>query len=69
MKNRLFKADMAKAAAKFTRKDKDGIKYLIEKGYVPKEPGEAQVKAVTKFLKTTPSVGPTAIGVFFGGTN
>jgi Sec7-like guanine-nucleotide exchange factor len=43
MQNRLFKSEMAKAASKFNLKAKNGIKYLTDKGYIPKEPYDAHV--------------------------
>ena len=42
---------MAKAAGKFNLKPKSGIKYLVDKGHIPKEPMEAHVKGITNFLK------------------
>ena len=66
MQNRLFKSEMAKAAAKFNLKSKNGIKYLTEKGYIPKEEGEEQVKAISRFLKSTPALSTTSIGEYLG---
>lgn len=67
MKNRLYKAEMAKAAQKFNLKPKNGLKYLTEKGYLPKEPKEEMVKGICKFLKETPALSATSIGEFLGG--
>jgi len=41
MQNRIFKSEMGKAASKFNLKPKNGLKYLMDKGYLPKEAGEA----------------------------
>ena len=57
---------MAKAAGKFNLKPKSGIKYLVDKGHIPKEPMEAHVKGITNFLKNTPSLSATEIGKFLG---
>lgn len=66
MQNRLYKSEMAKAAGKFNLKPKNGIKYLVDKGFLPKEPMEEQVKGITKFLKETPALSTTTIGQFMG---
>ena len=57
---------MAKAAGKFNLKPKNGIKYLSDKGFLPKEPMEDHVKGITKFLKETPALSATIIGQFMG---
>ena len=44
MQNRLYKSEMAKAAGKFNLKPKNGIKYLTDKGFLPKEPLEDHVR-------------------------
>lgn len=66
MQNRIYKSEMAKAASKFNLKPKNGLKYLMDKGYLPKEPKEAQLKGICRFLKGTPAVSATAIGEFLG---
>ena len=67
MQNRLYKSEMNKAAGKFNLKPKNGLKYLTEKGYLPKEPKEEMLKGICKFLKGTPALSATAIGEFLGG--
>ena len=62
MQNRLYKSEMTKAAGKFNLKPKNGLKYLTDKGYLPKEPREAMLQGITKFLKETPALSATAIG-------
>jgi Sec7-like guanine-nucleotide exchange factor len=57
---------MSKAAQKFNLKPKNGLKYLMDKGYLPKEAGEAQHKGIVRFLKSTPALSATAIGEFLG---
>lgn len=64
--NRIFKSEMTKAAGKFNLKPKNGVKYLIDKGYLPKEQNEEQIKGIVKFLKTTPALSATSIGEFLG---
>jgi brefeldin A-inhibited guanine nucleotide-exchange protein len=66
MQNRLYKSEMIKAASKFNLKWKNGLKYLTDKGLLAKEPKEAMLKGITKFLKETPSLSATAIGQFMG---
>jgi brefeldin A-inhibited guanine nucleotide-exchange protein len=66
MQNRLFKSEMAKAAGKFNLKPKNGLKYLTDKGFLPKEPKEAMIRGITRFLKDTPSLSATTIGQFMG---
>jgi brefeldin A-inhibited guanine nucleotide-exchange protein len=58
---------MNKAAQKFNLKPKNGLKYLTDKGYLPKEPKEAMLKGICKFLKGTPALSATKIGEFLGG--
>lgn len=67
MRNRQYKAEMSKAAAKFNLKPKTGLKFLIDKGYLPSEAGEAQAKEIAKFFINTPALSPGAIGAFLGG--
>ena len=67
MRNRKYKAEMSKAAAKFNLKPKQGIKFLTEKGYLPSEPGEEQARGIAKFFLSTPSLNAAAIGAFLGG--
>lgn len=57
---------MAKAAGKFNLKPKSGLKYLTDKGYLPKEPHEEMVKGIVKFFKETPALSATTIGQFMG---
>lgn len=57
---------MHKAASKFNLKPKNGLSYLTDKGYIPKEPREAMIKGICKFLKETSSLSATAIGQFLG---
>jgi len=66
MQNRIYKSEMTKAASKFNLKPKNGLKYLMDKGYLTKEAGEAQLKGICSFLKTTPALSATAIGDFLG---
>lgn len=66
MQNRLYKSEMAKAAGKFNLKPKNGIKYLTDKGFLPKEPLEDHVRGITKFLKETPALSATIIGQYMG---
>lgn len=62
----MFKQEMKKAADKFNLKAKNGIKFLIDHGHIPAEPGEEQSMGIAKFLRNTPSLSPTAIGAFLG---
>mmetsp|Transcript_7302 Transcript_7302/g.12330 ORF Transcript_7302/g.12330 Transcript_7302/m.12330 type:complete len:148 (+) Transcript_7302:2409-2852(+) len=57
---------MTKAAGKFNLKPKNGLKYLTDKGYLPKEPREAMLAGICKFFKETQSLNSTAIGQFLG---
>jgi Sec7-like guanine-nucleotide exchange factor len=57
---------MEKAASKFNIKPKNGLKFLMDKGYLPSESGEVQFKAISKFLKTTQALSATSIGEFLG---
>mmetsp|Transcript_20573 Transcript_20573/g.31361 ORF Transcript_20573/g.31361 Transcript_20573/m.31361 type:complete len:95 (+) Transcript_20573:1483-1767(+) len=66
LKNRIFKQEMVKAAEKFNLKPKNGIKYLTDKGYLKEEPRSEYLAGISKFLKETPALSPTAIGQFLG---
>jgi Sec7-like guanine-nucleotide exchange factor len=57
---------MNKAASKFNLKPKNGLKYLVDKGYLVKEPKEEMLKGICKFLKETPALSATSIGQFLG---
>lgn len=57
---------MVKASIKFNLKPKNGITYLIQKGFIQKEPLEAQVLGIVDFLKSTGSLDKTKIGEYLG---
>ena len=56
------------AAAKFNLKPKNGIAFLTKNKLVPdpEQEYEAHVKAIVRFLKTTPTLDKTVIGEFIG---
>lgn len=66
IQNRIYKQEMEKAANKFNLKPKNGLKYLTDKGYLPKEPREEMIKGICKFFKETPALSATAIGQYLG---
>mmetsp|Transcript_22234 Transcript_22234/g.16664 ORF Transcript_22234/g.16664 Transcript_22234/m.16664 type:complete len:191 (+) Transcript_22234:1417-1989(+) len=47
-------------------KPKNGINYLISKGFIAKEPREQMVADIVKFLFTTPTLNKTQIGDYLG---
>jgi len=57
---------MFKAAIKFNIKPKNGVNYLIQKGFIPKEPQEETVKGIVNFLFSTPNLDKTSIGDYLG---
>lgn len=57
---------MLKASIKFNLKPKNGINYLISKGFIVKEPEERQISDVVNFLKTTATLDKTKIGEYLG---
>ena len=70
MRNREFNEEMKKAADKFNLKPKNGIKFLIERGHLPSEPGEEQAKGIAKFfLSKTPNLSAKEVGAYLGGEN
>ena len=58
---------MTKAAEKFNLKPKNGLKYLVDKGYIKAESGEERLKGICNFLKNTPALSVTEIGIYVGG--
>lgn len=61
-KNKLFKASISKAVAKFNIKPAIGIKFLIESGHA----GSGSPQDLASFLKFTPGIDKTMMGEFFG---
>lgn len=57
---------MLKASIKFNLKPKNGIQYLISKGFIAKDPIDQQVKDIVQFLKGTSSLDKTKIGEYLG---
>lgn len=58
---------MGKAALKFNFKPKNGIAHLVSFKIIASEENFQQhVRDIVKFLKTTPALDKTMIGVFLG---
>ena len=57
---------MLKASIKFNLKPKNGINYLIQKGFVSKDNQDESVRDIVNFLKTTASLDKTKIGEYIG---
>jgi len=57
---------MLKAAIKFNLKQKNGINYLMSKGFIAKDPQEQTVKDVVNFIRSVPSLDKTKIGEYLG---
>ena len=57
---------MLKASIKFNLKPKNGVSYLIQKGFIPKEPHAEMVKGIVEFLKGTATLDKTKIGEYLG---
>lgn len=67
MQNLVYKQIMTTAAKKFNQKPKNGLKYLVEHGYLQEEPEIEYIKGITKFFKENPALSPTEIGKYLGG--
>lgn len=65
-KTRLQKNEMVKASIKFNLKPKNGIAYLVQKGFIPKEPAEEHIMGIVDFLKQAASLDKTKIGEYLG---
>jgi Sec7-like guanine-nucleotide exchange factor len=65
-RTRLQKNEMIKASIKFNLKPKNGIAYLVQKGFIPKDPQDLHIKGIVEFLKSTGSLDKTKIGEYLG---
>jgi len=57
---------MNKAVMKFNIKPKNGVNYLIQVGYIGKEPEDLMIKNTVHFIKNTPGLHKAKIGEYFG---
>jgi len=60
------KAILTKAVLKFNISPKNGIKYLIQSGYIPSTPEQTMVQEIVNFIKNTPGLEKSKIGEYFG---
>lgn len=61
-KNKMLKASLSKAVAKFNVKPAIGIKFLVEAKHV----SSGSAKEIAEFLMNTPGIDKTVLGEFFG---